>query len=174
MIISVNELKRNPKFAEYDGETLEMELRAIEKAIRRHTSNNFQDQSVRIECSTSGGVLQGTSPYLRVGDTVEVSRSHNAGLYVITAIDGGKITLDAVLHDEPYNMVTRVKYDEDVVAGALRMLDWKLTQSGKVGVQSESISRHSVTYFNMDGENSVMGYPKSLLGFLKPYKCVRF
>ena len=173
MIISVDELKNNPKFAKYDETVLEMELKAIEKAIRRHTGNNFQDQSVRIVCSSAGGVLQGASPYLKVGDTVEVSRSHNKGLYVITAIDGA-ITLDKPLYDEPYNMVTRVRYDEDIIAGALRMLDWKLTQSGKVGVQSESISRHSVTYFNMDGDNSVMGYPKSLLGFLKPYKCVRF
>ncbi|MBQ5929955.1 MAG: hypothetical protein IIX02_04095 [Clostridia bacterium] len=173
MIISVNELKRNPKFAEYDGEVLEMELRAIENAIRRHTNNNFQDQSVRIVCSSSGGVLQGASPYLKVGDTVEVSRSHNKGLYVITAV-GETITLDKPLYDEPYNMVTRVRYDEDIIAGAVRMLEWKLTQSGKVGVQSESISRHSVTYFNMDGDNSIMGYPKSLLGFLKPYKCARF
>lgn len=173
MIISVNELKRNPKFVEYDGEVLEMELKAIEKAIRRHTNNNFQDRSVRIECSSSGGALQGASPYLKVGDTVEISRSHNEGLYVITAIDG-TIALDKPLFDEPYNMVTRVRYDEDIMAGALRMLEWKLKQSGKVGVQSESVSRHSVTYFNMDGDNSAMGYPKSLLGFLKPYKCVRF
>ncbi len=30
------------------------------------------------------------------------------------------------------------------------------------------------TYFNMDGDNSVMGYPRSLLGFLKPYMKARF
>lgn len=174
MIISVNELKRNPKFAEYDDEVLEMELKAIEQGIRSYTNNNFQDIRKRITCAALDGVLQGTSPYFKVGDTVEVSRSNNAGLYVITAIDGEKITVDGELYDEPYNMVTKVHYPADVVAGALRMLDWKLTQSGKVGVQSESISRHSVTYFNMDGDNSIMGYPKSLLGFLKPYKCVRF
>lgn len=174
MIISVNELKRNPKFAEYDDEVLEMELKAIEAAIRSYTNNNFQDRRKRIVCASWGGVLQGTSPYFKVGDTVEVSRSNNAGLYVITAIDGEKITVDGELYDEVQNYITKVIYPADVVAGALRMLDWKLTQSGKVGVQSESISRHSVTYFNMDGDNSIMGYPKSLLGFLKPYKCVRF
>ena len=43
-----------------------------------------------------------------------------------------------------------------------------------VGIQSETISRHSVTYFNMDGDNSSMGYPKSLLGFLNPYIKARF
>ena len=30
------------------------------------------------------------------------------------------------------------------------------------------------TYFNMDGDNSVMGYPRSLLVFLKPYMKARF
>lgn len=172
MIISVNELKKNTKFAEYDAAVLEMELKAIEAAVRSYTNNHFQDIRKRIVCASVGGVLQGASPYLKVGDTVEVSRSNNAGLYVITANDGDKIVLDGELYDEPYNMVTKVHYPADVVAGALRMLDWKLTQSDKVGVQSETISRHSVTYFNMDGDNSIMGYPKSLLGFLKPYKCV--
>ena len=44
----------------------------------------------------------------------------------------------------------------------------------KIGVQSETLSRHSVTYFNMDGDNSRMGDPISLLGFLKPYMKCRF
>ena len=174
MIISVNELKKSPKFAAYDDEALEMEIRAIEAAVRSYTNNNFQDRRKRIVCPSWDGVLQGTSPYFKTGDTVEVSKSNNAGLYVITAIDGDKITLDDELYDEVQNYVTKVVYPADVVAGAVRMLDWKLTQSGKVGVQSETISRHSVTYFNMDGDNSVMGYPKSLFGFLKPYKCARF
>lgn len=43
-----------------------------------------------------------------------------------------------------------------------------------VSIQSETISRHSVTYFNMEGDNSSMGFPKSLLGFLKPYMKARF
>lgn len=173
MIISVNELTKIAKFASYDSGELQREMEAIEQAIRSYTNNNFQDSRKRIICSSSNGVLQGASPYLKAGDTVEVSKSNNAGLYVITAT-GDTTTLDGELYDEVQNVVTKVVYPADVVAGALRMLDWKLTQSDKVGVQSESISRHSVTYFNMDGDNSIMGYPKSLLGFLKPYKCVRF
>jgi hypothetical protein len=174
MIISVYDLKIMPKFAEYDEDVLQREMEAIEQAIRSYTNNNFQDRRKRIICASRDGVLQGTSPYFKVGDTVEVSKSNNAGLYVITAIDGETITVDGELYDEVQNIVTKVVYPADVVAGAVRMLGWKLTQSDKVGVQSESISRHSVTYFNMDGDNSIMGYPKSLLGFLKPYKCIRF
>ena len=66
------------------------------------------------------------------------------------------------------------EYPADVKMGVVNMLKWDLENRDKVGVQSETLSRHSVTYFNMDGDNSLMGYPKSLLGFLKPYKKARF
>lgn len=66
------------------------------------------------------------------------------------------------------------EYPPDVKMGVVNMLQWDIENRGKVGIQSETISRHSVTYFNMDGDNSVMGYPKSLLGFLKPYMKARF
>lgn len=64
------------------------------------------------------------------------------------------------------------EYPADIKMGVVNMLKWDAEK--KVGIASETISRHSVTYFNMDGENSVMGYPKSLLGFLKPYIRARF
>lgn len=173
MIISIAKLKEMSKFANYNEDILKMEMAAIEQAIRSYTNNNFQDRAKRIVCSSLNGVLQGTSPYFAVGDTLEISKSNNAGLYVIADI-GTNITLDGTLYDEPYNLVTKIHYPDDVVVGALRLLDWKLTQSDKVGVQSETISRHSVTYFNLDGDNSIMGYPKSLFGFLKPYKKAGF
>lgn len=66
------------------------------------------------------------------------------------------------------------EYPADVKMGVVELVKWKLNNGDKVGVASETISRHSVTYFNMDGDNSLMGYPRSLLGFLKPYKRARF
>ena len=44
----------------------------------------------------------------------------------------------------------------------------------KTGIKSETLSRHSVTYFDQDANNQVMGYPVTLLGFLKPYIKVDF
>ena len=172
MIISLNEIKEISTFSSYDSAVLDRELKAIEQAIRSYTNNNFQDRAKRIECKSLNGVLQGTSPYFSIGDTLQISKSHNAGLYVITEISD-TIKLDGALYDEAYNLVTKVVYPADIVAGALRLLDWKLSKSDKAGIQSETISRHSVTYFNMDGDNSIMGYPKSLFGFLKPYKKAR-
>lgn len=173
MIISVEKIKKMSKFANYDDAELERKMQAIEQAIRSYTNNNFQDRNKRIECASLNGVLQATSPYFSVDDTLQISKSNNAGLYVIAEI-GDTLKLDKALYDEPYNLVTKIVYPADVVEGAIRLLEWNLTQSNKVGVQSESISRHSVTYFNMDGDNSIMGYPKSLFGFLKPYKCAKF
>lgn len=71
-------------------------------------------------------------------------------------------------------LVTKVEYPMDVQMGVVNMLSWDLSNRDKVGIQSETISRHSVTYFNMDGDNSTIGYPKSLVGFLKPYMKARF
>ena len=66
------------------------------------------------------------------------------------------------------------EYPMDVKMGVVNLLKWDLDMREKVGVASESISRHSVTYVDQTGENTVMGYPVALMGFLKPYKKARF
>lgn len=66
------------------------------------------------------------------------------------------------------------EYPMDVKIGVANMMKWEQTNRDKVGVASETISRHSVTYFDMSEGNSSMGYPKALLGFLSPYKRARF
>ena len=98
----------------------------------------------------------------------------NAGLVTVSAVSNGSITVAEELYDESGVVLTKVVYPADVKQGVARMLQWQLDNGDKVGVQSETISRHSVTYFNMDGDNSTMGFPKSLLGFLKPYMKARF
>ena len=86
----------------------------------------------------------------------------------------GVIALNKPLFDEDGVLITKVEYPYDVRLGVVNMMKWDITNRDKVGIQSETISRHSVSYFNMDGDNSLMGYPKSLLGFLEPYKRARF
>ena len=58
--------------------------------------------------------------------------------------------------------------------GVVNMMKWELNNREKVGISSETISRHSVSYFDMSGDNSIAGFPKALLGFLKPYMKARF
>ena len=66
------------------------------------------------------------------------------------------------------------EYPMDVKMGVVNLLKWDLNMRDKVGVASESISRHSVTYVDQTGANTVIGYPVALMGFLKPYKRARF
>ena len=73
-----------------------------------------------------------------------------------------------------YRVGEEIAYPADVKMGVVNLLKWEMANRDKVGVASETISRHSVTYFNMDEQNATMGYPASLLGFLKPYMKARF
>jgi hypothetical protein len=174
MIISVEELKQYIKTTETDA-MLEAKLRALELSIREYTNNNFQQRNIRAVCQAMAQMIYTTYPYFKVGDTIQISQSiFNDGIYKIESIVDGMIILDKKLIDENGILVTKVEYPADVVMGAINMLKWDLENRDKVGIQSETISRHSVTYFNMDGDNSTMGYPKSLLGFLKPYMKARF
>ncbi len=153
---------------------MERKIRAIERLIRSETNNNFQDRAVRIRVPSCDGMLLGSSPYLADGDTVEISGSPNKGLYTIISTAEGHLKLDKVLYDALYNTVTKVVYPEDVQEGVLNMLQWDFTMRSKIGIKTETLSRHSVTYYDMDAQNSLDGYPKSLLSFLEPYMQMRW
>lgn len=175
MIITVEEFKRYVTTDEEDS-GLEARLSALELLIRAYTHNNFQQRTVRRMADMAGGMLimDALQPF-KVGDTVQVTESDfNEGLFTVTEADDATITVKGDTFDEDDVLVTRVVYPMDVKMGVVNLMKWEMNNREKVGVQSESISRHSVTYFNMDGDNSVMGYPKSLMGFLKPYMKARF
>lgn len=170
MLWTVTELNEMEDFSNIDDDVLERKIKAIELAIRGYTNNNFQNRNIRIICKSYAGVLVGSNSYLKVGDTIEISQSKfNDGLYTITAISGTSITLDYTLYDSNFNLVTKTSYPADILEGSLSMLKWSIDNADKVGVASESLSRHSVTYFNMDSGNTVSGYPVSLMGFCIPY-----
>lgn len=173
MIISVEKFKTYVKTEEND-DFLEAKLQAIEQAIRKYTNNNFQVRGIRSRGYFENGKLYCDTSRLKVGDTIQITDSDlNLGLIVINEMADGVITCEDSF-DESDVLVTKVSYPADVVMGAINMMKWDLENRDKVGIQSETISRHSVTYFNMDGDNSTIGYPKSLLGFLNGYKKARF
>ena len=175
MIISVEELRRYISSEEED-QALEGRLQALELLIRGYTNNNFQARGVRCECDISGGTfISETFNPFEVGDTVQVSGSaRNNGLYTVRTVTDTTFTVNEKTYDDIDVYVAKVAYPADVKMGVVNLLKWELNNRDKVGVQSESISRHSVTYYNMDGDNSIMGYPKSLMGFLRPYMKARF
>lgn len=174
MIMSVKEFKELVQ-TDVEDAMLEAKLQALEILIRKHTNNNFQKRGIRASCQVMAEKLYTDYPYFKVGDTIQVSESiFNDGIYVIQSIEDHMITLDKDLLDESTVLVTKVEYPADVKIGVVNMMKWDLENREKVGIQSETISRHSVTYFNMDGDNSLIGYPKSFVGFLKPYMRARF
>lgn len=170
MIISVEELKKYITTDVQDA-VLEGKLQALELLIRSYTHNNFQERRFRTVGDVSGNTLKCRNTSLfKVNDTIMIDDD----LVVISAISEAEMTISESLLPDTDCLITKIVYPMDVKMGIINMMKWDLENRDKVGIQSETISRHSVTYFNMDGDNSLMGYPKSLLGFLKPYMKARF
>lgn len=67
-----------------------------------------------------------------------------------------------------------VVYPPDIKIGVIGLMKWELTNRDKVGIASETISRHSVTYADANGDSYLNGYPKALMSFLKGYRKARF
>ena len=175
MIVKVEDLKDFPEFTGMSTEVLRLQLDSIEQMVRKYTNNNFQNRNIRFLADSDGTILNGSSPFLVEGDTIQVSGSGvNDGLYVIMDTDEGFVEVDRPLFTVDRNLVTKVEYPNDVKVGVINLMKWEVTNRNKVGIKQESISRHSVTYFDQDSSNQVMGYPVSLLGFLKPYMKARF
>lgn len=175
MIVSVDEVMKLPEFTGQSEKMIAEKLNAVELAIRSYTNNNFQNRYVRFCAASLGNRLLGTSDFLKNGDTIQVSQSQvNDGLYVIIEIGDDFIRVDGDLYKYPDNLVTKIEYPADIKAGVLDLLKWEVKNRQKVGIKSETLSRHSVSYYDQDKNNQVMGYPVALLGFLKPYIKARF
>ena len=174
MIISVEKAKELVSFPEsWSDERIKMKLLAVEQTIRAYTNNNFQDRDIRRTADIVGGffVVDALTPF-EVGDTVQISEtSLNKGLFVVEAVDDSTFEVEEAVKDEEGVLVTKISYPADVVNCCVDLMEWAVSFAGKVGVKSETLSRHSVTY--EDSSTMFMGYPASLLGCLKPYRKCR-
>ena len=177
MIMTVAELRRFVE-TDADDQVLEAKLQALELLIRAYTNNNFQVRAFRavaVAMPNNNLLCNGKVPFA-VGDTLQITESElmQDELVTVVSVDEGTITVNENLFEESGVVITKVKYPMDIKLGVANLMKWELDNREKVGVASETISRHSVTYFDMNGENALMGYPKALMGFLKPYKKARF
>lgn len=176
MIMTVAELRQFVATDEED-QALEARLRALELLIREYTNNNFQKRAFRAVAVAMDGhklLIQNANPF-KTGDTLQITESDlNAGLVTVSTSSNDDITVKEELYDESGVIITKVVYPADVKIGVANMLKWQLDNGDKVGVSSETISRHSVTYFDLTGDNSTIGFPKALTGFLRPYMKARF
>lgn len=155
---------------------LEARLAALEQYIRGYTNNNFQVKGTGRIADVIGGVFatEALNPY-HVGDTLQVSGSEkNDGLYTVAEAEDSWFTVNEKTRDEIDVFITRVEYPADVKVGLMELMKYDLENREKAGIQSETISRHSVTYKTMDASNTVKGYPVHLMGFLERHMKARF
>lgn len=177
MIMSVDVLRKHVDTDESD-DVLEARLQAVELFIRGYTNNSFQEKGTGRIADVVGGlfVVEALNPY-SVGDTLQVSGSEkNDGLYTVTEADDSTFKVAEQTRDEIDLFVTRVEYPADVKMGAIELLKYDLETREKAasGIQSETISRHSVTYKVPDTSDTVKGYPQHLMGFLQLHTKARF
>ena len=175
MIISVEKAKDLVSFPEnWTDEKIRMKLLAVEQTIRAYTNNNFQNRGFRVQADIRAGVFMSESliPF-SIDDTVQVSESRfNKGLFTVSAeTDDTTFMVNEETRDEDDVLVTKIEYPADVVNCCVELMEWAVNFAGKVGIKSETLSRHSVTY--EDSAKMFMGYPASLLGCLKPYRKAR-
>ena len=173
MIISVEQAKELVDLKDWPDIRIKMKLDSLEGIIRQYTNNTFQHRAVRAECSVLATKLYGSVPGLKTGDTIQITESCFAdGIYTVEAIEEKLITVNKQLFDESHALVTKVEYPADVVNCAIELLQWAVNNSDKVGIKSETLSRHSVTY--EDSTALFMGYPVGILNGLKLYRKARF
>lgn len=167
-------------------EVLAVKLSALELSIRRYTNNNFQKRAVRVMADISGKeIILDTAVPFKVGDTVQISHSDlNEGLYTVNEVKSAAFTVNEEVTEEKDIICTLVDYPLDVKMGAVNILKWQLKNEAAANgdksampIQSESISRHSVTYAQDSTESDLsvdFGVPNKYLAFLKGYRKARF
>ena len=115
---------------------------------------------------------------IKTGDTIEVNYSHyNDGLYVVEELTGKQIKVQGkpfFVANTSGSMITLVQYPADVKAGLKKILSYNLKMADKIGIKSESISRMSTTYYDVNASETVDGYPAALVSFLQKYEKMRW
>lgn len=174
MILSLEEAQKIDSNIEQD------DLDAFEQAVRMLTNNNFQMKQVRYPIKWIGNqsiMLDSDVQGMKEGDTIELNYTQfNDGVYEVLSIDEGVISLDAEFYRETPKqaILTLVKYPADIKRGIKKLIEYDKKMSGKIGVKSETISRMSKTYFDVNASENTDGYPKALLSFLDKYKKMRW
>lgn len=174
MIITISQIKEYVNLEGWTDARIMQKLKAIESVIRQYTHNNFQDRDIRRTADIVGGlfIAEALIPF-SVGDTVQISESvFNKGLFTVVDTEDGTFTVEEDVNDEKDVLVTKVTYPPDVIDCCINLMEWEVKHRHKVGIKSETLSRHSVTY--EDSTQMFNGYPVGILNALNLYKKARF
>ena len=165
-----------------DDSITQDDLDALETSVRELTNNNFQNVHIRfkgIEFMANNLIaVKDSIVGLKVGDTIEVNYSHyNDGLFVIEEIAGKQIKVQGTpffVANTGGSMLTLVQYPADIARGIKKLIAYDKKMASKVGIKSESISRMSITYYDVNASETVDGYPAALVSFLQKYEKMRW
>lgn len=184
MIISTDEAIERLKIVPDALMTKEVELKltSLEIMVRNLTNNKFLDKRIRVKdnCFFEANKITGLNFLnygFRKGNTIEIVDSMlNDGLFVVTEVDNNSITVDKTFEKEAgaQVLITKIVYPYDIVEGVLRLMQYDLKMGDKIGIKQESISRYSVTYYDVNSTESIEGYPATLMKFLNKYKKLRW
>ncbi|HEL1645567.1 TPA: hypothetical protein TXL48_002208 [Streptococcus suis] len=175
MIISLEEALK------LDAAATQETCDGLETMVRNLTNNNFQlikfrNRGLRL----SGSTIQASSgrvDIFRPGDTIEINGTdYNDGLYVVESVSDGVIAIrgDFIAEINSGAIATKISYPADVLAGVKKLIVYDAKMRDKAGIKSETVSRWSVTYYDVTAAESSEGYPVSLLGFLNKYRKLRW
>ena len=165
-----------------DDSITQEDLDAFEVAFRSLTNNSFQNKHIRFKDIEFVGenLIAVKDPIvgIKTGDTIEVNYSHyNDGLYVVEELTGKQIKVQGkpfFVANTSGSMITLVQYPADVKAGLKKILSYNLKMADKIGIKSESISRMSITYYDVNASENVDGYPAAMVSFLQKYEKMRW
>ena len=186
MLMTVEELRQYIQTEETD-QVLAARLSALELTIRKYTNNNFINRRMWVDADIRAGIFMTDEKIpFRVGDTIMLSHSdtQQGMVYTVEEVQGMDFTVKENVYDEEDVFAYKVDYPMDVKLGAVNILKWQLkneaANSGdksQKDIQSETLSRHSVTYVADTTEADIaldFGVPKKYVAFLKLYKKGRF
>lgn len=175
MIISLDEASK------LDANATQETCDGLETMVRKLTNNNFQLMKFRIHgLLLSGNTIKAKSgrvDIFRPSDTIEINGTdYNDGLYVVESVSDDAITVrgDFITETNSGAIATKISYPADVLTGVKKLIAYDAKMRDKAGIKSETVSRWSVTYYDVTATESSEGYPVSLLGFLKKYRKLRW
>lgn len=174
MIIPKEIIAEEKELAGLTDSQLTLRLLSVEQYIRNMTNNCFTVRGIDFDGTVENGAINGFHPNIKAGDRVEIDDGGvNDGLYDVASVSGGVTKLDSPLIDGETVTVRLVRYPADIVFGALNLIKWDEKHRNRVGLQAETLSRHTLSY-DVNADTKGQGYPRSMVGFLKGHKKARF
>lgn len=184
MIITLDKAKKliplNDNSKDFE---LEEKLKSLEITIRNLTNNKFLDRRIRsyrkLTFQSESKTITGDNFLklgFRVGDSIDIDEALlNKGILTISEVTDNSIKVtEEILDDDSFTLITKIAYPYDLVQGVIKLVQYDFKMSDKIGIKQESISRYSVTYYDVNSTESIEGYPATLMKFLNKYKKLRW